>query len=384
MSDINGPDYPIKLARGLLSWPETASMELGPWDRGFAHLTINDVCYQVHIRMSWREVAELSTKLAEEAVKGEQSELLASIVLKTRPDAPPDRPQPTASDIQAAVDAVILNPGATAFELVCGNCNIVGKYSTRDVLAAAESQGLVRRGAERDCRHLHRPCPTWWPIPSNAHRGMDMVVHAVTRTPGCTAAELICKMPHVWSTSETVRSTLAHAESLELVTRGDMRECTILHMAAPTWWPLHKPTNVAPAACPVTAQCDGTCVNPPGAIPVPPDVQEAVDAVQKHPGMTSRELAEAICYVSSERPLYCALGHAEERGLLMRGSVRKCRAEGVSKVTWWPVTVAYRACCPHCHGVRLRPDVLGWQCVNCGFVGPMDVNAAPAAEGQNE
>ncbi len=63
-------------------------------------------------------------------------------------------------------------------------------------------------------------------------------------------------------------------------------------------------------------------------------VQLVADAVKRHPGLTSRELAVA-CDIDRHL-LGRRLPEAEQCGLLRRGAKRECKQGKTPAVTWWP------------------------------------------------
>lgn len=66
-------------------------------------------------------------------------------------------------------------------------------------------------------------------------------------------------------------------------------------------------------------------------------LQKAVNAVRRHPGLTSAELADAVGmdrYAMARR-----LPDAERVGKVVRGRFRICRVTGRKSLTWAPVVV---------------------------------------------
>jgi hypothetical protein len=102
--------------------------------------------------------------------------------------------------------------------------------------------------------------------------------------------------------------------------------------------PFHRPSTVlvpnARTSDPETAKAAGRAIEASGA---GEDQRNSVyTSLIDHPGVTSRELAEAMGlsdrYICSRR-----LPELERAGLARRGSPRKCRSGGRVSETWWAI-----------------------------------------------
>lgn len=60
-----------------------------------------------------------------------------------------------------------------------------------------------------------------------------------------------------------------------------------------------------------------------------------IDAVRRHPGKTSAELAP-LCRLERHE-VARRTSDAERCGAIRKGQIRKCDTSGRSAVTWWPV-----------------------------------------------
>lgn len=98
-------------------------------------------------------------------------------------------------------------------------------------------------------------------------------------------------------------------------------------------------TPVARATDPATSHLAAEAITASGARDA--QAQLAAEAVRKHPGHTSNELAE-LCpldrYALARRLPECATA-----GAVRRGQSRECRVSGRSAVTWWPVEAGAQA-----------------------------------------
>lgn len=73
------------------------------------------------------------------------------------------------------------------------------------------------------------------------------------------------------------------------------------------------------------------------AAPSLPELQRwAAQCVIASPGRTANELAALYC-PTDPRTIGRRLGEAERKGLVRRGTVRKCERSGRQAATWWPV-----------------------------------------------
>lgn len=64
------------------------------------------------------------------------------------------------------------------------------------------------------------------------------------------------------------------------------------------------------------------------------DAMRVLQTIRKAPGSTSAEIA-AICGLD-RHAVARRCPDLEERQLVKRGEIRKCKAHGTNAVTWWP------------------------------------------------